>query len=211
MHRAGHDSNAKKELLILQSVYQNKGWTIPREVLNMLDQTWCKEIKPAESNKEFYNEQLDLSEEFLFTDIPEHSVLITYVNREKKICNFIDEQRIRGFFSFKRLRRRLNENTIFKIRFDGEPQNNQMAKLLTIKPVSDLTPYIGVFFKKIEGDLKIPHGRSYGFVGDILINEELITSNLLSNGDKLIGTAVITYERRRERFGWKAIRLVSHS
>lgn len=205
MHELGHDGNARAELRAMQKTYSANGWNIPREAVTIARNDWYQSAIAADNNLEFYKNHLGASEQFLYMDIPETEVLVTYLNREKKICNFITNKRKRGFFSFKGIKVKLFENEILRVRFDAEVSEDKPMRILTLSKPKDISQYVGMFFKKIEGRLNIRDAQQFGFVGDIFVSPDLCSC--LSDGDNVSGTAVLTYNRKKESYGWKAVKL----
>lgn len=204
MRELGYDSNAKTELLELSKVYDENGWRTPREALQMMQETWFAETSAPDSNISFYRENIGPSEEFLFLDAKEYPILVTHINHEKRICSFITEDKKKGFFSTRALKGRFNDNAVCLVRFDDKPQENCISKVLTCKPVKDIRPYYGIFFRKIEGSIKIRQGNTFGFVDDIFIDGRHITDSI-TNGTSVTGTAVLSFNTKKQQWGWRAV------
>lgn len=51
-------------------------------------------------NKDFYIKNIEAVENFLFEDIPNTLICVKYINEDKKIINFIDKNRKKGFFKY---------------------------------------------------------------------------------------------------------------
>lgn len=199
--------NAKLEISKSLATYQRNGWHIPAELQNLTNQEWFRTTPDIDSNADFYNAHLSESENFLFLDSPEVEILISHFNTERRICNFITTDRRRGFFSTRNLRGiRFGENSVLKVRFENGVQPDSISTVVSARQITDLTPYENVFFKTISGMLRIRQGNAYGFVNDIYVDPSLIGSQL-TDGNNVSGTAVITFNRRREEFSWKAISL----
>ena len=61
--------------------------------------------------------------------------------------------------------------------------------------------------KKVEGDLVIPANKNFGFVNqEVYVDSNLLKSGL-TNGDEVMGTAVIDFNKKKDNWGWRAIAL----
>lgn len=205
MHTLGFDGNARTEIRLLHKVYEENGWNTPKEALEIKKQQWYQAATASDSNLDFYKSHLGESEEFLFIDTPEMPILITRVNKEKHICNFVDSERNRGFFSTKKLKGKFFENNVILARVEKE-NDCKISRLLTWRKVDNLLPYEGVFFKTIDGYIKIKEGKNFGFVGDIFVDESLLKDNVVA-GEYVSVKAVITYNQKKDSWGWRAIAL----
>lgn len=206
MNSLGYKENASTELQELKKIYIENGWNIPREVIEMAQQPWYKACISNGSNTKFYQENLQASEAFLYIDIPEIPILITHYNHEKHICNFITKEQNQGFFSTRQTRVKFSENQLYLVRFQNELESGHISKVLTYKRIEDPKPYMGIFFKNIEGILKYHEGNSFGFINDVYIEKRFINDKI-SNNTYVSGTAVISYNKKKNSWGWKAIYL----
>lgn len=205
MHDFGYDGNARCEIRALVKVYQDNGWGIPAEARRIANQEWYQQADAPESNDDFYRANLEKSEEFLFIDIPEIPVLVTYFNKEKHMCSFVTGDRRHGFFSAKKIKRRFNANDVLLVRFDGGIQENKPSKVVSLKAVEDTTPYYGKLFQVFRGFLRIRQGNKFGFVGDVYVSPGLAAP--FSDFSEVTGTAAISYDRKKDRWSWSAIEI----
>ncbi len=206
MHQLGHDANARAEIRLLADAYTRNGWPIPQRVRNMVAQPWYQQAQAPDSNNAFYKAHLAESEQLLFLDSPEVPIIITHVNAEKRIANFITSDQRQGFFSFKSLKRKFVENEVYMVRLDADITDGKISRLLTFRPEQDVTTYVDVFFKKIDGTLRMRPGSDFGFVGDIFIPADAIPYDARS-GIRVTGTAVLRYDNKKQRYSWRALRL----
>lgn len=112
---------------------------------------------------------------------------------------------IGGFFSTKKLKGKFFENNVILARVEKE-NDCKISRLLTWRKVDNLLPYEGVFFKTIDGYIKIKEGKNFGFVGDIFVDESLLKDNVVA-GEYVSVKAVITYNQKKDSWGWRAIAL----
>ena len=66
-------------------------------------------------------------------------------------------------------------------------------------------PPPGDFCKKFHGNLVVPSGKSFGFVGDIYVSAGLVEQAQLDSGISVEGLAVISTDRKTLEKRWRAI------
>jgi|GEM_PF-1629543 len=206
MHKLGYDKNARTEIRAMHTVYQQNGWNMPYEALDLVRQPWYQAADAPQLNDAFYKNHLSASESFLYADVPEVPILVTKCNYERMMCNFVTVDLKQGFFSLRQIKKRFKENTIYLVRMAGSVEEGKISNILTAEKVHDATPYIDVLFCKVDGVLKIREGDKFGFVGDVYIDKSLITSEM-SNHTEVTGSAVISFNHKKKTWGWKATSL----
>ena len=63
--------------------------------------------------------------------------------------------------------------------------------------------------KSFEGIFEQLSGKDFGFCDHVFIDTRILKNLDLANGDHIHGTAIISYNKRREEWGWKAIKIES--
>ncbi len=205
MYHTGFYANARRELDKTINIYTAKGWEIPEDIEAITSQQWYALTEPATSNRGFYTTHAGAADDFLNGDMPESAILISKINAQKQICNYITTDRHRGFFSYKRLNERLIENQIYMTRFDGEPDGEKVTNVFSCRRVTDITPYDGVFYRQIEAELNLRPGMAFLFVDDIYIDGSMLRGHRM--GDRVVITAVLYFNIKKESWGWRAIRM----
>ncbi len=203
MHNLGYDGNAKYELQSMQKAYADNGWRVPSEAIELSREEWFVSAEAPESNKRFYELYLEKSEDLLYSGVPEVAVLATYVNREKRVFRFATSDRQQGVSSTKKIRQHISVNRIYLVRIDGNIDEKN-TKILTCREATDISPYADVLFKKIDGVLHLREGNEYGFVGNIYVDKGLLPDGV-SNGTRVSGTAILSFNRKKASWGWKAL------
>lgn len=205
MYRSGFYANARRELEKTINIFSAKGWEIPDDIETITSQQWYEITEPAPSNRGFYTSHARNADAFLNADMPETAVLITKYNPQKQMCSFITAERCRGFFSAKRLNERFVDNQVYSVCFVGEPEQEKASNVLSCRRVTDITPYEGVFYRQIETELNIRPGMAFLFVDDIYVDGTMLRGHMM--GDRVVITAVLYYNIKKESWGWRAIRL----
>ncbi len=207
MHSHGYDTNAKYEIEQSIATYRKKGWHIKDQVQSLTQQPWYVNAVSAKSNTDLYEKLLQTSESYLYIDSPEMPVLITYFNQAKRCCNYVTSDRKRGFFNTKNLRTKINVNLVYNVRFVSALDPDKPSQIATIKPVADISRFMGVFFNETIGRIRIRQGSSFGFADDIFISQQLIDAEKLQDGDVIRCKAALSYNSKRQSWGWRAFHI----
>lgn len=171
-----------------------------QEILALMEQPEYRSATVnSDNNRSFYANHLDAAEQMTYADLA-RPILITFVNKEKHIANFIDADDRRGFFRYdKVLLEAPKTNEVYTAvieRIADERFNLTWGKKSTDAPTD--TP----FFIKVQGFVKhIPENR-FAFVDNMFISAELVKANNLEDGDTIEAIAIKSYDRKKNRFGW---------
>jgi hypothetical protein len=194
---------AKTEINLLIEARNSKGYKIPNEVIIWQSQEWYENATSHKSNLEFYKSFIPKAESILFLDIPEELIFVDFVNSDKKMLNFISSEEKFGFFKYERFLKVVKVGDILKVRFQGGT-NQGIHQLYTCIRVED-NDFKRFFFKEIEGVVKIPTGKSFGFVEDIYIHPKMIERLKLVDGIIYKGKAMKSYNKEKKQWYWKLI------
>ena len=125
-------------------------------------------------------------------------VLITSVNEEKKIANFIKDISKRGFFKYDKILKTLKKGEVLKVRLEAFDEFKKAYKLLSAqKGNEDDCEAV----KNVEGQLKIiPSGA--GFVGDVFVHKKLIEKNQWENNQTIKAKAILSFDKNKDKWGW---------
>ena len=196
-------AESKTEIELLVKARTLKGYKIPNEVVNWQSQGWYKTTEVKKSNANFYKQYTGAAEAILFMDVPEETVMVDFVNTDRKILNFIASDTKYGFFKYERFLRDVNVGDTFKVRFQGGSAGG-IHQVYTVSKVRD-EDFIKGYKKEVTGEVKITLGKPFGFLGDIFIHPALVTKLGLVNGIQLNGTAIKTFNQEKKQWGWKLI------
>ena len=59
--------------------------------------------------------------------------------------------------------------------------------------------------KEYEDSLKVISPQNFGFADDVFIEPKLIKDNNLSDGQSLTGIAILSFNKKKKEWGWKAL------
>lgn len=192
---------AKTEINLLLDVRKNQGYRIPDEVNNWINQEWYKSAEPSKSNFEFFKSFAPLAESILFSDVQEETVIVEFVNEDKKILNFIASENKFGFLKFDRFISKVKIGDTLNIRFQGG-SNGGAHQIYTLKKIENVE-FSNQFIKDVQGIVKIPNGQSFGFLEDVFIHPTLINKLQLVNGQKYCGKAIKAFNKEKNQWTWK--------
>lgn len=194
---------AKTEIDLLIDVRNSHGFKIPNEVINWQSQEWYKTAISKQSNFGFYKQFTSTAESLLFSDIPEETVIVEFVNSDKKMLNFIASESKFGFFKFDRFFKDVKVGETLKVRFQGGSKEG-MYQLYTAIKVND-EAFKKLFQKEVEGEVKILSGKSFGFLGDVFIHPSTVLRMKLTDGIHIKGKAIKSYNQDKKQWSWKLI------
>ncbi|MBU0487532.1 MAG: hypothetical protein KKD31_06220 [Bacteroidetes bacterium] len=199
----GHFNEAKTEIELLVKSKNSNEFRIPRRVLNWQTEEWYKKATAQQSNLNFFKKFNVVAESILFHDVPEETVIVEFVNSSKKILNFIGSEEKYGFFKYDRFLSQVNIGDTLKVRFQGGT-NEGMFQVYTVIPLEDEV-FRKQFMKEFEGKIRIKEGNTYGFVEDIFLHPSLIKKMDYIDGSLVKGTAMKTYNKKNNSWGWKMV------
>jgi hypothetical protein len=137
----------------------------------------------------------------LFNDILEESVIVEFVNSDKKILNFIASERKYGFFKYDRFLNNVKIGDTLSVRFqDG--QKDGLYHILTLEKIDDKEQK-QLFTKAVLGSIKISEGKPFGFIDDIYVHPSFIAKYNLVNGDFIGVDAIKSFNKEKMAWTWK--------
>ena len=57
--------------------------------------------------------------------------------------------------------------------------------------------------REVEGEVRIPAGKSFGFLGDVFVHPSMVTKRNITNGMHLKGVSLKAYNPEKKQWGWK--------
>ena len=86
----------------------------------------------------------------------------------------------------------------------GEGQNGFYKILSAKKAEQNLTSDA---IRDFEGTLKVVSPQKFGFADDVFIEPKQIQDNNLKDGEALTGKAILSFNKKKNEWGWKSINL----
>lgn len=196
---------AKTEIEKIIQTRKKEGWKITNQITHWQNQPWYNTATTKLHNKEVYNLHLKKAEEILFQDIEEEVVVVEFVNENKNILNFVKDKNKFGFFNYSDQLSKPQIGDILKVRFNGEGQND-FFKILSAKKVESSIGSVAM--REFNGALKVITPHMFGFADDVFIESSLIDKHNLINGKLLTGKAILSFNKKKNEWGWKAFQLI---
>lgn len=193
---------AKTEIENLIAVRSKNDWKIPNQVKQWTDQEWYQKATDKTDNKDLYLKHLRKAEEVLFQDIPEEIIAVEFVNENKNMLTFVKDKNKHGFFNFSNLLEKPKIGNVLKVRFKGDGQDGFFKVLTARKLESNLKSEA---INNFRGLLKIILPQGFGFAEDVFIEPRMIENNNLEDNQEIMGTAILSFNKKKDEWGWKAI------
>jgi hypothetical protein len=197
---------ARTEVENIVRTREANDWKIPNEIVSWMSQDWYKNAEPQRSNFEFYKKHLTGAEEILYSDIPQESIVIEFVNADKQVANFIASELKIGFFKYERFINSLKVGDTLKVRFDVKGSDGHY-RLLTLER-SDDKDFRDQFIKTVSGDVRIGEGSAFGFIQDAFIHPSQINKHRLKNGQRIQADIIRSYNSEKKKWSWKVISVI---
>ena len=185
----------------VESVFKEKlenNHKIPNEILKWQREQWYIEAQPLKNNFALYNQYKGKAEVILYNEIPEDTIVITFVNQEKKIANFVKNQKKTGFFKYEKFLKNPKIGDILKVRLEVFDLEKNAYKLLTAEKGNEADCKA---IKTVEGQLKIiPSG--IGFVNDVFVDKEAIEKNQWTNNQMVKFKSILSFNKKKGTWCW---------
>jgi hypothetical protein len=135
--------------------------------------------------------------------VQEEIVIVEFINSDKRILNFIASETKFGFFKYDRFFTEIKVGETIKVRFQGG-SNEGMHQIYTAFKVND-EAFKKQYMKEVSGIVKIPVGKSFGFIDDVFVHPSLVAKLNLTDGIELTGKSIKTYNKEKKQWSWKLI------
>ncbi len=201
-------SEAKREIEQLVSIRKCNEWRLSDYVCHIVNEVWYKET-PISTSKNIYQENAVKAEKILYSDFKSISVVITNVNKDKDIVNFITYSLKHGYFYYSKFFKTFPViGDKFDIKF-FDFNNNKPCHVATIDACVDINKFKDIL-KSVSGKVIADKDRRFGIVRYnnemAFINRQLLSG--LENGDSVRGEVVKSYDKKHARWGWSFISIV---
>jgi hypothetical protein len=198
---------AKTEIQKVVSTREKHQWKIPNQISQWTENEWYKSATAKKDNSDLYLSHLKQAEEILFQDIPEEVIVVEFVNENKNMLSFVKDKQKHGFFNYsgKLIKPRIGD--LLKVRFNGNAQDGFFKVLSSEKADANCTSDA---LRDFEGIIKINENGKFGFVEDVFIEPAIIAKLNIQNQQKISGTALLSFNKKRNEWGWKAIDVINH-
>ncbi|MEO1449081.1 MAG: tetratricopeptide repeat protein, partial [Bacteroidota bacterium] len=209
-HKAGKLPEAKAELNSVIEFYKRGKNGVPPHLLELEAEEWYQSTEISTNMREVFAKYVFAADELLYKDMPESLAVVVHTDPAKKRVWFrLDREKTFSLME-NRVRLRVAPGDFVAMRYqEVQSRKGMMFQILTIRHTDEAPRDI---VREFNGSLNLLQGRSFGFVNrDIFIPPHLVEAHTLIGGQKLAGLAVIEYDKKRERWNWKAVKLNDNS
>lgn len=126
-------------------------------------------------------------------------VAVEFVNRERRIINFVKDESTFGFFNYQESFKPPRIGDLLKVKL--VKGNNNYYKALSITQATSNDTCKAV--KSFSGNISIANKNGFGFVDDVFIYPQLMKKFNLKDRDLLAGKAIYSFDKKKNQWGWK--------
>lgn len=195
-------NEAKTEIIKILNTCSKNEWESPYHIDQWTKQDWYEKATANKDNFALYLQHASRAEEILLQDTPEEIIAVGFVNGNKNMLNFVKDKYKYGFFNYRGRLDTPQVGDILQVRFDGKGKNG-FFKIVTAKKAE--TYLTSEAIKDFEGTLNLNASLNFGFVEGIFVETKLIQSHNLTNGQDVKGKAILSFNKKKKEWGWKAI------
>ncbi len=196
---------AKTEIQKVITTREKYGWKLPNQIVLWKTQEWYKSATFKSDNLDLYSKFIIHAEEILFQDILEEIIVVEFVNENKSMLNFVMDKHKFGFFNYSGNLTSPQIGDILKVRFNGTGKDG-FYKILTVKKADPNLTSDAI--KDFEGTIRIKTPQNFGFAEEIFIDTKIIAERKLTDGQLVKGKAILSFNKKKKEWGWKAIELI---
>lgn len=197
---------AKTEINKIIKTRESHSWRVPQNILQWTLQPWYGSANEKPNNKGYYDKFILEAEELLFQDIDEELVVVEFVNKDRKILNFIKDKTLHGFFSYKNLMIKPKIGDLLKIRLEKKV-NEGPSRVFTAKEIYSSQQMECEAIKIVSGHINIPEGKAFGFLEDVFISPDIIKKHDIINKQEIKCKAILSFNKKKNEWGWKCINI----
>ena len=197
-------NEAKTEIQKVIATREKHEWKLPNQIGQWTEQEWYKSVTAKKDNQDLYSNHIKHAEEILFQDIPEEIIAVEFVNENKGMLNFVKDKRKFGFFIYSGNLTKPQIGDLLRVRFNGDGQDGFYKILSAKKADSNVTSDA---MKDFEGTIKVISPQNFGFIEDIFIEPKIIEESKLTDGQTVKGRAILSFNKKKNEWGWKAIEI----
>jgi hypothetical protein len=195
-------AEAKFELdSVIEQRLKNK-WKVQANLTALQEADWYKNASTLINNKALYKSYKTIAEQILYSNLPEETIVIEYVNTERKIINFIIDKNKSGFFKYSGLKIQPKLGEVYKARLEGK-EGEAFYKLYTLVKANDDSECKAL--RPFSGCLTVLQTSNIGFVDSVFVGTDLIKKHRLENKQNVCGNAILSFNKKKNEWGWKAL------
>lgn len=204
-----HPDEAKAEVHRAIRSSEAAGHRPPAGAEDLLRQNWLRDANDGGDPRLLYDQLASAADAYLFATLPKRLAVIDHVNHDRKLFHFIVDKGVDGVAPFKAFGRTPSEGEVVLVRVDTVTgPEGRRTNLLSIEASAEPVPaHLGGTFR---GEIRVSNGMGF-MPNGTFVNPGLISSQGISDGDIVEGFALISYDKKKARWGLKATRATKAS
>ena len=184
----------------------DEGWRVDTDLFNIAEQLKAKGAVVLADNKTLYRQYRAMTDELLYADVPEQTGVVTFLNTDKKVAHFSVNRTVSGHFKYEGRLARVQPGDFVAVRLEERKgKEGAFWVPLSVKPTNDLPS--DEIFKSFSGTVQRVAGKQFAFIEDVFISPVLI--NGISDGSSVTGSALLSFDKSKNKHGWRAISVLS--
>ncbi len=200
-----HPGEARTEVDRVIEASRAAGNSVPKKAEELTHRGWYLQTDPQQVTPIFYEKLSGPADEYLLAQLPKQLAVIDHVNCERKLFHFIVDKGVDGVAPFKMLGKPPREGQVVCVQVDTvKGPDGPRTSLLSIEQSDEQIP--GHLGRNFHEEVRVNNGM--GFTADgIFIPPPVIEAKRINDGDLAKGIALINFDRRRQRWGLKAMQV----
>ena len=140
---------------------------------------------------------------------PDYIGIVEHVNQERKLVHFIVSRNIDGVLHFGDFDMKFSVADVITLKLTSHNNDRGIQySVLACHPTSkNISPSIA---KKFKSTVRISNGLGFttnDIFKDIFIDRPFVDAYNMGDGDSVEGLAVVNYNKKKNQWGWKAIKI----
>jgi tetratricopeptide (TPR) repeat protein len=197
---------AKYEISKILEIKNIEKQKIPSDINGWLKEKWYNETPLPVNNSAFYNHNLKLAEDIIFGEsVKTYIGVITNVDKVSGKAYYSISKIITGEFKPKK-QQLIKTGDFYEFKLDEKNIGGHINFDVLSAEKSSKLPSKDIY-REFEGVLKISKGGEIGFIDSVHLSKSMIESHKLKNNNLVKGIAIYSTDKKRNDFGWKAIKV----
>lgn len=142
----------------------------------------------------------------LWDSFQEQVGIVDHINHEKGIAHFIINKRLDSIMKLQQLKEKVEIGTKLSVRLKKVSKDGESYYTVLTCNVTNQEPTENLL-RAFDGRVEI--SGSAGFADDVYIERELINEHKINDNDIVKGIAILNYNKKRLKWGWKSIKIES--
>lgn len=198
--------SAKEQILLIIKNRAESHYKIPYEIQQWTREPWYDD-RNAMDNNPIDIDYMAVTNKLLMEDLPSHTAIVTYINKEKKIMNIVYGKEKSGFFKYTN---QLNNVKIGDalILFFNEISDKGYIKPISIeinkKAISDCD-----FYRHVTGVIHSNKSHTYFFLQSNEVKSyiplNLIQKLNLQSGNTIKANIIYDQNRKKNQWEWRCL------